>query len=247
MRKQKIPLLVLLTIALLIAGANLPALAAAIQDKAIVNHADFGEMESLKLDFSDSEVVPLLQKLALLRDGSFYTVSPNKTKIRQSEIEQLVKDGLAPYYEAELIPYNWQEYEFIAVPHLVYSDADKDTYAIFWVVSIHWPETGDKLSLYVDDGSGLILYLHYGAASTLDVYAVQGYLDALSNAFFVSTGVSDIWAEPPAFGVEWIMFDDAGLYTKNDKYYVYSICHPDYGVLEIQFWLYQNGFFTSIR
>ena len=78
MRKQKIPLLVLLTIALLIAGANLPALAAAIQDKAIVNHADFGEMESLKLDFSDSEVAPLLQKLALLRDGSFYTVSPNK-------------------------------------------------------------------------------------------------------------------------------------------------------------------------
>ena len=247
MRKLKIPLLILLTIALLVAGANLPALAAAIQDKGIVNHAGFGEIESLKLDFSDSEVTPLLQKLALLRDGSFYTVSPDKTKIRQSEVEQLVKDRLTLYYQDELIPYNWKNYEFSALPHLVYSNADQDTYAIFWVVDICWPETENYLSLYLDDETGLILYLHYGTASALDVYTAQGYLDALSNAYFASTGLSDIWAEPSAFGVEWVMFDDAGVYAKNDKYYVYSIYHPDYGVLEIQFWLYQNGFYTSIR
>lgn len=246
MRKLKIPVLILITIALLAVGATLPAIAAAVQDQAIVNHSSFGDMESLKLDFSDPGATLLLQKLTLIRDGSFYTVSPSKTRIRQSEIEQLVKDGLAPYYEAELIPYNWHGYEFSAVPHLVYNDADKDTYAIFWVVCIHWPETDDNLSLYVDDETGLILYLHYGAASTLDVYTAQGYLDALSNAFFASTGISDIWAEPSAFGVEWVMFDDAGVYEKNDKYYVHTIHHPDYGVLEIQFWVYQNGFYTMI-
>ena len=246
MRKQKIPLLVLLTIALLIAGANLPALAAAIQDKAIVNHADFGEMESLKLDFSDSEVAPLLQKLALLRDGSFYTVSPSKTRIQHSEIEELVKGGLALYYQDELIPYNWQGYEFSAVPHLVYNDADKDTYAVFWVVSIHWLETRDNLSLYVDDETGLILYLHYNTANSPDVYTAQGYLDVLSNAYFTSAGIWEIWNEPSAYGVEWVEFDDSGLYEKNDLYYCYTIYHPDYGELEIQFWLYQNGFYTLI-
>lgn len=246
MRKLKIPVLILITIALLAVGATLPAIAAAVQDQTIVNHSSFGDMESLKLDFSDPGATPLLQKLTLIRDGSFYTVSPSKTRIRQSEIEQLVKDGLAPYYEAELIPYNWHGYEFSAVPHLVYNDADKDTYAIVWVVSIHWPETDDNLSLYVDDETGLILYLHYGAASTLDVYTAQGYLDALSNAYFASTGLSDILADPEEFGVEWVMFDDAGVYEKNDKYYVHTIHHPDYGVLEIQFWVYQNGFYTMI-
>lgn len=247
MRKLKIPVLVLITIVLLTTGAILPAIAAAIQDQTIVNHSGFGEMESIELDFSDPKVAPLLQKLALLRDGSFYTVSPSKTRIRQSEIEELVKGGLALYYQDELIPYNWQGYEFNAVPHLVYNDADKDTYAIFWVVSIHWPDTGDNLSPYVDDETGLILYLHYNSANALDVYTAQGYLDVLSNAYFASTGISDILAEPEAFGAEWITFDDAGLYTKGDKYYCHTIYHPDHGVLEIQFWLYQNGFYTSIR
>lgn len=247
MRKLKIPVLVLITIALLIVGASLPAIAAAVQDQTIVNHSSFGDMEALKLDFSDPEATPLLQKLALLRDGSFYTVSPSKTRIRQSGIEQLVKDGLALYYQDELIPYNWDNYEFSAVPHLVYNDADKDTYAIFWVVSIHWPDTGDNLSLYVDDETGLILYLHYSTASTLDVYTAQGYLDVLSNAYFASTGISEILAAPEDFGAEWIEFDDSGAYAKGDKYYCHYIHHPDYGVLEIQFWLYQNGFYTLIR
>lgn len=247
MRKLKIPVLILITIALLAVGATLPAIAAAVQDQTIVNHSSFGDMESLKLDFSDPEVTPLLQKLALLRDGSFYSVSPDKTKIRQSEVEQLVKEGLALYYQDELIPYNWQKYEFSALPHLVYSNADQDTYAIFWVIDICWPETEDYLSLYLDDETGLILYLHYGAANTLDVYTAQGYLNALSDAYFASTGLSDILADPEEFGAEWIEFDDAGVYAKNDKYYVHTIHHPDYGVLEIQFWLYQNGFYTSIR
>lgn len=247
MKKLKIPVLILITIVLLAVGATLPAIAAAVQDQTIVNHSSFGDMESLKLDFSDPEVTPLLQKLALLRDGSFYTVSPDKTKIRQSEVEQLVKEGLALYYQDELIPYNWQKYEFSALPHLVYSNADQDTYAIFWVVDIRWPETEDYLSLYLDDETGLILYLHYGAASTLDVYTAQGYLNALSDVYFASTGLSDILADPEEFGAEWIEFDDAGVYAKNDKYYVHTIHHPDYGVLEIQFWFYQNGFYTSIR
>lgn len=247
MRKLKIPVLILITIALLAVGATLPAIAAAVQDQTIVNHSSFGDMESLKLDFSDPEVTPLLQKLALIRDGSFYTVSPSKTRIRQSGIEQLVKDGLALYYQDELIPYNWDSYEFSAVPNLVYNEADKDTYAILWVVSIHWPDTKDNLSLYVDDETGLILWIHYDATSALDVYTAQGYLDVLSNAYFSSTGISDILAEPEAFGAEWITFDDAGVYAKNDKYYVHSIYHPDYGVLEIQFWVYQNGFYTLIR
>lgn len=247
MRKLKIPLLILMTIALHIVGAALPAIASALQDQTIVNRSGFGEMESLKLDFSDPEAAPLLQKLALLRDGSFYTVSPSKTRIRQSEVEQLVKEGLALYYQNELIPYNWQKYEFSALPHLVYSNADQDTYAIFWVVDIRWPETEDYLSLYLDDETGLILYMHYGTASALDVYTAQGYLDALSDAYFASTGLSDILADPEEFGAEWIEFDDAGVYAKNDEYYVHTIYHPDYGALEIQFWLYQNGFYTSIR
>lgn len=248
MGRLKIPVLILLTLVLLTVGAALPAIAAAVQDRTTVNHSGFGEIESLKLEFSRPESTDsLLGKLALIRDGSFYTVSPSKTRIRQSQIEDLVNDGLALYYQAELIPYNRENWEFSAEPHLVFNDADKDTYAVVWVVSIHWPEQGGDLSLYVEDETGAILYVHYNSPDPLDVYTVQGYMDALSGAFFASSGISGILAEPEAYGVEWITADDAGANAQTDKYNVYSICHPAYGVLEIQFWIYQRGFYTTIR
>ena len=250
MRKLKIPVLILITIALLIVGATLPAIASALQDQAVVNRSGFGEMESLKLDFSDPEVAPvtpLLQKLALLRDGSFYTVSPSKTKIAQSDIEQVVRDGLDPYYEAELIPYNWGNYEFSALPHLVYSKVDVDAYAIFWVVSIYWLDSEEYLDLYVDADTGNILYLHFSSYKTLEAYTAYGYLGMLSSTYLNATGLMEIMNDPGSWAVKDVTCDTSGLNAQNDPWIAYRIIHPEYGELEIQFWLYQNGFYTAIH
>lgn len=248
MMKLKVPLLILLTMILLFIGASLPQIAAAVQDSATVNNSGYSEMESLKLDFSqERQWMPILGKLALIRDGSFYTVSPSETVIRQSEIEQLVKDGLSRYYRAELIPYNWDNYEFSAAPYLVYNDADKDTYAILWEVSIHWPDTKDNLSLYVDDETGLILWIHYDTTSALDVYTAQGYLDAFSNAYFESTGISAILVNPEGYGAEFVDYDDSGLNAGGDLSYCHTIYHPDYGYITFEFWIYTNGYYVLIR
>lgn len=247
MRKLKIPVLVLITIALLIVGASLPAIAAAVQDQTIVNHSGFGEMESLELDFSDPEVAPLLQKLALIRDGNFYTVSPSKTNIGQSGIEQEVKDGLAPYYEAELIPYNWKDYEFSAVPHLVYSATNEADYGIFWVVTLLVGENKDTVDMYIDDETGLILYIHYHSSSALDLYTAWGYLEAFTNAYLTSTGLAEVISVPEDFGVNEVYYSDAGLRASGDKYLLYSLLTQDYGAIELQFWLYEQGFYLMIQ
>jgi len=245
LKNWKTWLLVLVTVALLLLCAALPVIAASIQDSATVDQYGYSDMESLELDFTTS--MSLLGKLALIRDGTYYAVSPTETVIRQSGIEQVVKNGLNLYYEASLVPYNWKNYEFTAQPHLVNSPADMDGYAIIWVVSIYWPDMDSVLELYVDDETGLILYLHYNAGQPLDVYTTRGYLDALSNAYLESTGLAAVLEDPEAFGVEFVTFDDSGLYAKGDKSYTHTIYHPDYGSIVVAFWVYQNGYYTIIR
>ena len=248
MEKLKIPALTLLTLALLIIGAFLPDIAAVGQDRVIADRSGFGDMESIKLELSNPESVEaLLQKLTLVRDGDFYIVSPGKTRIGQGGIEQAVKDSLALYHQAELIPDRWQGYEFSAAPHLVYNERDRDTYAVLWVITIHWPDLGENLSLFVDDETGRILYLHFDSADVLNTYTQQGYLDTLSGVYFASTGLSELIADPQAFGVDGVAFEDVGLRAKGDKYYCYFIQHPEQGVLELQFWLYERGFYVLIR
>lgn len=248
MKKWKIPLLILITVVLLVVGAFLPDIASAGQDHVHVAQVGFSEIESLKLDFSNSQSMgALLKKLTLVRDGSFYSVSSSKTKLPREKMEQTVKEALALYYQEELIPYNWTGYSFSAVPHLVYNGNDSGIYGIFWVITIHWTDIDDDLTLFLDDETGLILYIHYGSAIPLENYTPQDYLDTLSNTYFTSTGISEIVADPSAYGVESIFFDDTGLYTNGDQHYSYSFQHPEYGVLEIQFWLYKHGFYTIIR
>ena len=253
MRKLKILLLILLTVALLIAGANLPRIIAAVQDGNMVNHFSFGEMDSISLDFSEPDAgepetsSSLLEKLALIRDGSFYDIPPDNYTISQSDIEEIVKAGLAPYYDVNLIPEDWRDCEVSALPYMVYSSTPISNYGILWVVTIHWPQSGDNLELYVDDETGRILYLHYNTTRSLDLYTDRGYLIGLSNAYFTSTGISEILEYPEAFGVEWVEFDDSGLNAKGNKFYSYSFYHPDYASISIQFWLYDDGFYTLIR
>lgn len=246
MRKLKTAIYLLLTAALLTVHAYLPQIAASTQDASSAEPG-FSDIRPVKLVFSDPEATgSLLGKLALLRDGSFYTVSPSKTNIPQSDIEQVVREGLNPYYEYELVPYNWANYEFSATPSLVYSEVDSDIYGIFWVVDMHWPDSYDSLSLYVDDETGKILYLSFNSGKALEDMTAYGYLGCLSTTYLNSTGLAEIMSDPGSWAVKDVSHDTSGLKEQNDPWVAYRLMHPDYGTLEIQFWLYEFGFYTLI-
>lgn len=246
MRNMKTLSLILLTVALLIGFAYLPGITAAAQD-ASFSGVGFHAIRQVELVISQPEAAgDILGKMALLRNGSFYTVSPSKTNIAQSEIEQVVRDELNPYYEAELVPYNWASYEFSAVPHLVSDTLDTDSYAIVWIVSIHWPDSGDHLDLYVDDGTGMILHLHFASGEKLETYTAFGYLGTLSTTFLNSTGLMEIMNDPGSWNVEYVTHDTQGLKNQQDPWISYKFIHRDYGETEVQFWLYDHGFYTLI-
>lgn len=248
MKKWKIPLLVLITLVLLLVCASLPEIAAVIQDGVGMDTFGFSHMQTIKLDFSgEQRPESILGKLALIRDGNFYTISPRETTISHNDIENVVKEGLNPYYEGELVPYNWKNCEFSAVPHFVSDPADVKNHAILWIVSLYWPDSGEKLQLYVDDETGLILYFHYGTKNALDVYSAQGYLETFSGIYFESTGMSEILTHPEDYGVESVTYSDAGMYTNDDKSFSCTLHHPDYGSITMEFWLYTNGYYTLIR
>lgn len=248
MQKWKKITILLLTVIFLVVFASLPEIAAVMQDAAAADEIGFSAMPTVTLDFSgERQPVSILSKLALIRDGNFYTISPRETIISQGEIENVVREGLNPYYEAELVSYNWKNCEFSAVPHLVSDPTDVKNYAILWIVSLYWPDSSEILELYVEDETGLILYFHFGTKNALDVYSAQGYLDAFSSVYLESTGMSEILAHPDDYGVESVTYSDAGMYTNDDKSFSCTLHHPDYSSITLDFWLYKNGYYTQIR
>lgn len=245
MKKLKIPLLILLTIMLLIAGAALPTIVAAVQDSATVNKSGYSDIQSVELVFSDSNNAgSLLGKLALIRDGTSYMVSPSETVISLGQIEQIVEECLAPYYQAELIPYNWKNYELSAVPCLIYSSLD---YGIFWTVTLTMEDCAHVVDMYIDDETGLPLDIHYKSSTPLEQYTAWGYLDAISNAYFESNGISKILAEPEDFGVSAVFLDNSGLRARDDKFLVYTLTTQTYGELQFHFYLYEQGFYVMLQ
>lgn len=250
MNQWKTIIALLLTLGVLAAGAMLPGVAAAVQDSAGANNSGSRAILPVTLELSagEPEAQLLLGGLALVRDGSLYKVDESTAAMAEAEVLEAVKAGLQPYYYAELIPYNWTDYESSMTPYPAYGSADPETYGVLWVVSISWESYDHYLELYVDDETGLILYLHYGCTEEQEtVYTTSGLLAALSEAYFESTGLTEVLADPERFGVENVIYDDSGLSAGGDPSVVYTLYTQSYGQLALEFCLYQVGFYVVIR
>lgn len=247
MKKWKIPLVLLLTLALLIAGAILPGIVAAVQDSTTVNQPGLGTIPSIELELTRVQTsCPVLGTLAMIREGQFYSIAESNAAMSTDEAISAVETALAPYYEKELIPYNWSDVGVSATPHLVYHTGNSTFSGILWVISIAWDSNAHFLDIYLDDATGKLVYLHFNSAQ-MDVYTPEAYAEEFCAAYFESTGLDDVLDDPEAYGVESITRYDSGLKLPQDKSIAYSLTSKEYGNLTLRFNVYERGFYLLIE
>ena len=248
MQKLKTALLILLTMMLLVLGAALPKIAAAAQDGATVNNSGSSPIRSVALELSQDKPLSLLEKAALLADGVFYSIAANDAAMTQEEVLTAIEGNLAPYYHADLVPYNWKDIQVKAAPYFVYGSNQDESSHIFWVVSIGWDSAALQscsLDLYVDDETGEILYIQYTSGSPLDVYDPETYVDIFCDAYFESLGMPDILDNPEAYGVKYILLEDLGPKETPHAGMRYTFC----GDIElvVEFMAFEQGLYLVLE
>lgn len=149
---------VLVTAGIVVACAMLPALVAAMQDKAQQDEITYGDVNAVKLEV---EQLNMFEKLFLFGNGQSIVYNENKAKLSEDEIETLVYEQIAPYIDAGLIPCNIDELSIGATPVLFFYSGKEDLSSVFWNVGVY--SSGKEfhyLDLFLDDETGKMIIIN---------------------------------------------------------------------------------------
>lgn len=158
MGKWKGPLLLLLTLALVAAGALLPRLVAAVTDGSAAERVDYGELTPVELDLREKTSLTTEQKLFLVHHGDSIQISAADVSMTEAEALAAAENALTPYYDAGLLP-TLAAGETTCSPVLTYSTIN-DFYGYFWQITIlqdgNW-----QLELVLDDETGRLMSIFF--------------------------------------------------------------------------------------
>lgn len=243
MHKIRITILLLMMALLLTAGAVLPGIVAAVQDDEKAGEVGYSPIQSIELKLTEErETLPMLGKLSLLNEG-LYSISEDEASMTQEDVREAVERELAPYYEWEMIPYNWKDPTFIATPYLAYGAENDAMYCIFWEVAVYCDaENPFSLNLYVDDDTGKILWLHFDSGSSLEIYDQQSYLELFHQIYFDSLGMT----ESAQFWEENELVEDISQNSGAISAVRYTFGDMIYGEINIEFYVYSQGFYILL-
>lgn len=246
MRKLKIPLLILLTIVLLIAGASLPTIVAAVQDRVTVDHSGFGDMPSIELTLSrDKDSMDAAEKLLLL-------AADNRIYISEAEANMTADDALTAlcaemdrYIDAGI--FEWFDASSISCePFICIDTNDTQRYNIFWTITmINKNEPYQVLMADMDDETGVIYSLRYEAYQE---YALNGVwernetvMDAFTDLYFQALGWTEAaeYARSTGIGYEYLELDGEVSCAR------YSFGDTQYGEINMEFYVYGSGGFIT--
>lgn len=151
-------ILLLLTAAVIAAGARLPAIAGDWMSRDdTVSYADITPVE---LEFGDRAALSPLKKMYLVGQFDGINVSERDTRMTSAQALEAAETVLAPYIDAGLV--NWTGGNVdICQPKLLF-DNGTGWYGYFWIIS----KTGEELqantlSLILDDETGRLVRISY--------------------------------------------------------------------------------------
>lgn len=166
MRKWKLALLLLLTAALIIAGAKLPGITSAVTDSAALGKVSYGILESVQLELRERNSLTTMEKLILSRSGDSIEVTEKDTRMTMEQALEAADEALAPYIDAELI--TWVgERTTECHPRLMF-EASFGLHGYFWNIFITYGgDSSRNLNLLLDDATGKIITIYYATEETL--------------------------------------------------------------------------------
>ena len=206
MGKMKRILAVLLTVALIIGGSLLPAVATRVQDKTTTNVVQYENIEALQLKLEEEALSMTYQKkLFLLMNGVVQKVTDENTKLKEEQIMEATYTALMPYMDLFLggsFDNDYIEY----YPVMLYDERDPSRYTYYWHVTMSLDISGnDTVSVILDDETGKVL-----AIEMIDpeMYLESKYLQKLqynlAAVYFADLGIEPV-AEWP---VETAAYDE---------------------------------------
>lgn len=172
MSNFKITVLILLTLLFLAACAVLPVLAAVVQDSTTTNHFNQSGMKSIELDMNKHrESIPMMGKLALLRNMETINIDPSQASMTEAEVFQAAQEQMKAYEEAGI--FQWFDVTLrSAEPKLGIDLKDANNFLVYWTVSfVNEDGEGQWLNLDIDDETGRILCIYYGVYGS---YSMDG-------------------------------------------------------------------------
>lgn len=239
MGKLKLVLSLLLTIALLAAGACLPRIVAALQDGGSIGQASFADVPSVELQIRQD--IPAIGKLAMIdRLSGTIDISPDMANLTDAQALDAVRQALDPYISAglipELSPWNLEPRVLLAQV----SDMPQIS-GIFWSVII----TGNEKEFYsvdltVDDETGRLLRINFAAENWDTGLPQEDILGLFAEIYFTGLDIPDY----QDFATNEMDQYDIG---ENTTGTLYRFVNPDYGEVEVELYVYQHGFYTAFH
>ena len=248
MRKLRIGMILILTLALIIVGAYLPRIAAAVEDWMNNEKSNFAPMQSVQLEFRDNEqqnAAYMLRKLALENNMNTIPITPKEATMTEEEVYEAAMEGMEAYSDLGIFRWFKDTYRN-AEPYLAIDPDDADNFIIFWAVNI---VKEDKpyynLFLHLDDETGKILYIDYVNYDTENYMFMpedqRRSMEGFTDTYFHQLGLSEAMADTDIMKVS-----VAELNLDSESTAVrYSFTETDYGRIDIEFHFYPNGFYID--
>lgn len=245
MQKTKNYIFLALTMLLVIMGALLPGIAAAIQDAA-AQEAGFDSMQSVELKFRDD--THALEALWLYRDSTASTISPSDASLTEQQVLDIAADTIGAYVDAGLIAYEIDLRQAKLTATLGYDSQEPEENGIFWYLTLTGDaDLYDSMNITIDDATGRVIHIYYFSNSA--VYASDDkpmLLDIISSLYFEQIGAPSLFQEPEAYGISYWSREDRPSKNSSEQSVLYTLIHPEYGTLGLAFIIYDAGFFIDI-
>lgn len=194
MRELKNLLILLITLGLLVLGANLPGLVAALQDSATAGSAGYSDIQPVSLDLSgERRYLSPVEKLRLLGQYNNIPITAGQAAMTEDDVYATVIAQMDRYAAAGI--FEWFEMTSqMAQPFLCVDPQDPSRYNIFWTVTlVNEKEPFQSLIVDMDDETGTICAIRYDLYGTYDVNGVweRSYqvLDAVATVYLNGLGV----------------------------------------------------------
>lgn len=236
MRKFKVTVAVLLTLALLIGGAYIPKLVALLGDWHNTGSASLNPMASVELNIYQD--ISSIGKLAMMgRIDRVIPISESMSKMTREEVMDAVYNGLTPYMDAQLVIYNENYVEMR--PYLTQVPDMPELHRVVWIITVSGDDSDFTFfDLVIDDETGNILRISYTVEKPRDTIIGAAALNIFADIFFSGLGIED-YREFAADDLEYAYVGDHADAIR------YSFRDVLYGEVNVDLYVHENGFYIE--
>lgn len=254
--QNKALLALILALLLIIAGALLPQIVGNVMDAALSNQIEFADASDIQLEFVQNDI-PMEEILGIMCRNTHSVEVPADLAIHSSsDIQQLARQAISHYQEANLIPHSIDTVADIrsCTPELLYEQASSRKSNIFWNLIFEPSDNSWRLEMVLDDRTGALCSIHYDYHIDPD-YIDPTYVNTAAPIYedlegmlftFADVFLSDLGDSFAALDKEDI---SAGISTSVDEDFTSTTVSWEdtlYGECHIVFFIMDTSFYTIL-